>query len=41
MAVTGIAFTAYPAKDVRKLRDWYRDMLGIQFNGAFEEAGNL
>jgi predicted enzyme related to lactoylglutathione lyase len=41
MAVTEIAFTAYPAKDVSKLRDWYRDALGLQFSAPFEENGTL
>jgi predicted enzyme related to lactoylglutathione lyase len=36
-----IAFTAYPAKDVAKVRDFYRDVLGIAFNGEFAENGVL
>lgn len=34
-----IAFTAYPAKDVAKLRDFYRDTLGLKFSGEFAEQG--
>lgn len=36
-----IAFTAYPAKDVVKVRDFYRDVLGLSFNGPFDENGIL
>lgn len=36
-----IAFTAYPAKDVTKLRDFYRDTLGLAFTGEFAENGVL
>jgi len=36
-----IAFTAYPAKDVAKLRDFYRDTLGLNFTGEFAENGTL
>jgi predicted enzyme related to lactoylglutathione lyase len=34
-----IAFTAYPAGDVEKLRKWYEDKLGLKFSGAFAEDG--
>ncbi len=34
-----IAFTSYPAKDVARLRDWYRDTLGLKFGFPFEEKG--
>ena len=34
-----IAFTAYPAQDVAKLRKWYEDTLGLKFSGAYEEEG--
>jgi len=33
-----IAFTVYPAKDVAKLRDFYRDVLGLKFSDAFSEG---
>ncbi len=39
--IKDIAFTAYPAKDVAKLRDFYRDVLGLNFNGEFAENGVL
>lgn len=39
--ITGLAFTAYPAKDVEKLRDFYRDSLGLKFSGEFAENGVL
>jgi predicted enzyme related to lactoylglutathione lyase len=34
-----IAFTVYPAKNVASLRDFYRDVLGLQFSGEFAENG--
>jgi predicted enzyme related to lactoylglutathione lyase len=34
-----IAFTAYPAKDVAKLRGWYEQSLGLKFSGPYEEDG--
>jgi predicted enzyme related to lactoylglutathione lyase len=34
-----IAFTVYPAKDVKALREWYERHLGLTFNGPFEEDG--
>ncbi len=34
-----IAFTAYPASDVEKLRKWYEEKLGIKFSGPFAEDG--
>jgi predicted enzyme related to lactoylglutathione lyase len=39
--VKEIAFTVYPAKDVTKLRDFYRDALGFKFSGEFAENGVL
>lgn len=36
-----IAFTSYPAKDVERLRDWYRDTLGLKFGGPYAEDGVL
>lgn len=36
-----IAFTSYPAKDVKGLRDWYRDTLGLKFGMPYEEEGVL
>jgi len=36
-----IAFTAYPAADVSKLRDFYRDTLGLEFTGPYEQDGVL
>ncbi|HEX4012407.1 MAG TPA: VOC family protein [Candidatus Cybelea sp.] len=37
--IKGIAFTAYPAKDVAGLRKWYENTLGLKFTGPFEEEG--
>jgi len=37
--VKEIAFTAYPAKDVEGLRDFYTRVLGLKFTGPFEEDG--
>lgn len=34
-----IAFTAYPASDVEKLRKWYEDKLDIKFSGPYAEDG--
>jgi|HubBroStandDraft_1064217.scaffolds.fasta_scaffold16522_5 predicted enzyme related to lactoylglutathione lyase len=34
MQVTGIAFTAYPGKDVQKLLEFYRDALGLRVDRA-------
>ena len=28
-----VAFTAYPAANVGKLRKWYEDTLGLKFSG--------
>ena len=39
--VKDIAFTAYPAKDVRALRDFYSKVVGLNFTGEFEESGTL
>jgi predicted enzyme related to lactoylglutathione lyase len=39
--IKDIAFNAYPAKDVRALRDWYAGTLGLKFTGAWEEHGTL
>lgn len=36
-----IAFTVYPAKEVSRLRDFYRDVLGLRFTGEFAENGVL
>ena len=37
--VKEIAFTAYPAKDVKALRTWYQQMLGVPFDNAYVEDG--
>ena len=37
--IKDIAFTAYSASDVSKLRDFYRDTLGLTFSGAYEQDG--
>jgi predicted enzyme related to lactoylglutathione lyase len=34
-----IAFTVYPAKDVRELREWYERHLGLTFSGEYAEEG--
>jgi predicted enzyme related to lactoylglutathione lyase len=39
--VKEIAFTAYPAKDVQALRDFYTRVLGLKFTGPFDEEGVL
>lgn len=39
--VKEIAFTAYPAKDVEKLRGFYAGALGLQFTRPFSEDGVL
>jgi predicted enzyme related to lactoylglutathione lyase len=39
--VKDIAFTAYPANDVKALRDFYATTLGLNFTGAFEQDGAL
>ena len=39
--VKDIAFTAYPAKDVQALRDFYARTLGLTFSGPFSEDGVL
>lgn len=39
--VKDIAFTAYPAKDVQALRDFYARTLGLNFTGPFSEDGTL
>ncbi|MGH7737651.1 MAG: VOC family protein [Candidatus Tyrphobacter sp.] len=36
-----IAFTVYPAKDVAKMREFYRENLGLRFGQPFEENGTL
>lgn len=36
-----IAFTAYPAKNVAQVRDFYHDVLGLKFGQPFEENGVL
>jgi predicted enzyme related to lactoylglutathione lyase len=37
--VKEIAFTAYPGKDVAKLRQFYKDALGIAFDEVLSEEG--
>jgi predicted enzyme related to lactoylglutathione lyase len=39
--IKDIAFTAYPAKDVQRLRDFYMRVLGLAFTGPFSEDGVL
>lgn len=39
--VKDIAFTAYPAKDVAALRDFYAANLGLKFSAPFAEDGVL
>jgi predicted enzyme related to lactoylglutathione lyase len=39
--VKDIAFTAYPAKDVGALRDFYAANLGLKFTAPFAEDGVL
>jgi predicted enzyme related to lactoylglutathione lyase len=39
--VKEIAFTAYPAKDVQALREFYTRVLGLQFTAPFSEDGVL
>lgn len=39
--VKDIAFSAYPAQDVKALRDFYADTLGLKFTGPFAEDGVL
>ncbi|HZZ64665.1 MAG TPA: VOC family protein [Candidatus Baltobacteraceae bacterium] len=39
--VKEIAFSAYPAKDVARLRDFYSKALGLTFTGPFAEEGVL
>ena len=36
-----IAYTAYAAKDVKAMRDWYHDKLGLSFSNPYEENGTL
>ncbi|MBC5816168.1 MAG: VOC family protein [Candidatus Eremiobacteraeota bacterium] len=36
-----IAFTVYPAKDVKKLADFYAGVLGLNLTNKFEEDGKL
>jgi catechol 2,3-dioxygenase-like lactoylglutathione lyase family enzyme len=36
-----IAYTAYPAKDVKAMRAWYHDNLGLSFKNPYEESGTL
>jgi predicted enzyme related to lactoylglutathione lyase len=37
--IKDIAFTAYPAKDVKALREWYVSTLGLKFGNPFEQEG--
>jgi len=37
--IKDIAFTAYPSANVKTTREWYEKMLGLRFNGAYEENG--
>jgi predicted enzyme related to lactoylglutathione lyase len=37
--IKDIAFTVYPAKDVRALREWYENNLGLKFTGPYVEDG--
>jgi predicted enzyme related to lactoylglutathione lyase len=37
--IKGIAFTAYPAKNVQATREWYEKHLGLKFSGAYAEEG--
>lgn len=39
--VKDIAFSAYPAKDVARLREFYAKALGLNFTGEFSEEGKL
>lgn len=39
--VKDIAFSAYPAKDVKALRDFYTEALGLKFTGEFAQDGVL
>jgi len=39
--VKEIAFTGYPASDVPKLRDFYRDVVGLTFSAPYEQDGVL
>jgi predicted enzyme related to lactoylglutathione lyase len=39
--VKDIAFSAYPAKDVKALRNFYSDTLGLKFSAPFAEDGVL
>jgi predicted enzyme related to lactoylglutathione lyase len=39
--VKDIAFTAYPARDVAALRNFYAANLGLKFTGPFAEDGVL
>jgi hypothetical protein len=41
MKVKEIAFTSYPVANVAKLRDRYRDILGLHFNSPYEDNGVL
>lgn len=34
-----IAFTAYPCRNVQSTREWYEEMLGLSFAGAYCEDG--
>ncbi len=36
-----IAFTAYPAEDVERLRSFYTDALGLKFSAPYSEEGVL
>ncbi len=37
--VKGIAFIAYPCRDVKSTREWYEEMLGLSFAGPYVENG--
>lgn len=39
--IKDIAFSAYPAKNVGALRDFYSNVLGLTFTGPFAEDGVL
>ena len=39
IAVTAIAFTAYPCNDVAGTRAWYERTLGLRFAGPYVEDG--
>lgn len=37
--IKDIAYTAYPANDIAKLRAWYASNLGLDFGQVMDEAG--